>query len=75
MRTDVYKQLLDKYEYVFLELVKEVVTKVNNHEIIIHEDKMKSIIDKYAMRKQYNNKEIFEEIKNIMKLLEEVRKD
>lgn len=75
MRTDLHKQLLDKYEYVFLELVKEVVTKVNNHEIIIHEDKMKSIIDKYAMRKQYNNKEIFEEIKNIMKLLEEVRKD
>ena len=75
MRTDLHKQLLDKYEYVFIELVKEVVTKVNNHEIIIHEDKMKSIIDKYALRNTYNNKEIFEELKNIMKLLEEVRKD
>lgn len=75
MRTDLHKQLLDKYEYVFLELVKEVVTKVNNHEIIIHEDKMKSIIDKYALRNTYNNKEIFEELKDIMKLLEEVRKD
>lgn len=74
MRTDLHKQLLDKYEYVFLELIKEVITKVNNHEITIHEDTMKAIIDKYALRNTYDNKDIFEEIKHIIKLLEEIRK-
>lgn len=74
MRTDLHKQLLDKYEYVFIELIKEVITRVNNHEIIIHEDVIKSIIDKYALRSSYDNKEIFEEIKYIIKLLEEIRK-
>lgn len=73
MRTDLHKQLLDKYEYVFIELIKEVITRVNNHEIIIHEDVIKSIIDQYALRSNYDNKEIFEEIKYIIKLLEEIR--
>lgn len=73
MRTDLHKQLLDKYEYVFIELIKEVITRVNNHQITIHEDVIKSTIDRYVLRNTYDNKEIFEEIKYIIKLLEEIR--